>query len=177
MEVDTNAFQSPPPPVKSEPTNRRTTTKQSRGGSQKRRGGRGGGRGGGNVAKGGKAAAAAVVAASPSVVKAGKPTGGPNKCAICNVGYPTKASLDAHKKLHIGDKPYKCGLCGEQFAACAALNAHFKTHPGVKPSKSRKFEFCAVKEHYVCHNCGLKCAPGCALKTYKIVVGEYICFP
>nr|CAD7410073.1 unnamed protein product [Timema poppensis] len=61
-------------------------------------------------------------------------------CDVCNKGFSSANTLEAHKRLHMGIKPYKCDLCEKSYSQSGNLTYHKSTHVGVKS--------------YVCHLCG-----------------------
>lgn len=57
------------------------------------------------------------------------------RCDICNRVFPREKSLQAHKRIHTGEKPYICDypLCGKAFTQSGQLKTHQRLHTGEKP--------------------------------------------
>ena len=57
------------------------------------------------------------------------------RCDICNRVFPREKSLQAHKRIHTGEKPYLCDYptCGKAFTQSGQLKTHQRLHTGEKP--------------------------------------------
>ena len=57
------------------------------------------------------------------------------RCDICNRVFPREKSLQAHKRIHTGEKPYCCDYpsCGKAFTQSGQLKTHQRLHTGEKP--------------------------------------------
>ncbi|XP_016853112.2 zinc finger and SCAN domain-containing protein 2 isoform X1 [Anolis carolinensis] len=65
----------------------------------------------------------------------------PYRCSDCGEGFLSRLSLEAHQRVHMGQKAslsppevtvYICGECGETFNSTLDLNAHERIHAGQK---------------------------------------------
>ena len=57
------------------------------------------------------------------------------RCETCNRVFPREKSLQAHKRIHTGEKPYVCDYpgCGKSFTQSGQLKTHQRLHTGEKP--------------------------------------------
>lgn len=56
----------------------------------------------------------------------------PFVCQICNKGCFSKIDVEAHIRMHTGEKPFKCNLCDKKFSRRVNLNVHLRRHNGEK---------------------------------------------
>uniref|UniRef100_A0A3Q3LKK9 C2H2-type domain-containing protein n=1 Tax=Mastacembelus armatus TaxID=205130 RepID=A0A3Q3LKK9_9TELE len=80
----------------------------------------------------------------------------PFVCQICNKGFFTKRDVEAHIRIHTGEKPFHCNLCEKKFASRVKLNVHFRWHNGEKrhwcPYCGKGFlDFNNLKRHKYIH--------------------------
>lgn len=53
-------------------------------------------------------------------------------CAICNRRFPLKTNLDAHTKIHTGERNFACHFCDRRCINRSVLLRHIKTHSNIR---------------------------------------------
>uniref|UniRef100_A0A336LYG1 CSON007673 protein n=1 Tax=Culicoides sonorensis TaxID=179676 RepID=A0A336LYG1_CULSO len=74
------------------------------------------------------------------------------KCDHCPKSFMSKSSLQAHVRVHTGERPYQCSKCEKHFKTVGALELHERRHAGIKP--------------YVCTYCGKSFVESSNLKVH-----------
>lgn len=74
------------------------------------------------------------------------------KCTHCPKSFVSKSSLDAHIRVHTGERPFQCKQCDKHFKTQGALELHERRHAGIKP--------------YVCTYCGKSFVESSNLKVH-----------
>ncbi|KAM4035044.1 uncharacterized protein ACNLHF_021740 [Anomaloglossus baeobatrachus] len=113
-------------------------------------------------------------------------------CSECGKCFAEKFYLDAHQRIHKGNKPFSCSECGKCFSHKSGLFRHHRTHTGEKPFLCSECGKCfSVKSKlithqrihtgekpYACPECGKCCSQKSDLaKHQRMHTGEkpYVC--
>ncbi|XP_044763071.1 zinc finger protein OZF-like [Coccinella septempunctata] len=110
-------------------------------------------------------------------------------CEYCMRKFPLKTNLDAHIKLHTGEKNFHCNLCDRKCISRSALTRHLETHTRLKSFKceicnlgykhQKSLEVHMAKSHgvgdikvpdrekkYFCHLCPKSFQANCKLEKH-----------
>ncbi|XP_021369112.1 uncharacterized protein LOC110460492 [Mizuhopecten yessoensis] len=63
------------------------------------------------------------------------PTGNEKVCPICKRVFNTNGSLQAHLRVHTGERPFKCKECNKSFSQKGNLKIHMWIHTQERPYK------------------------------------------
>lgn len=70
-----------------------------------------------------------------SLIKEGSQSKSPIRCRFCKRAFPREKSLQAHQRIHTGERPYRCthAGCHKSFVQSGQLRTHQRLHTGEKP--------------------------------------------
>lgn len=70
-----------------------------------------------------------------SLIKEGAQSKSPIRCRFCKRAFPREKSLQAHQRIHTGERPYRCTHpgCHKSFVQSGQLRTHQRLHTGEKP--------------------------------------------
>lgn len=70
-----------------------------------------------------------------SLIKESAKSSSPIRCRFCKRAFPREKSLQAHQRIHTGERPYRCNHpgCHKSFVQSGQLRTHQRLHTGEKP--------------------------------------------
>ncbi|KAK3103664.1 hypothetical protein FSP39_020854 [Pinctada imbricata] len=92
----------------------------------------------------------------------------PFKCQFenCDKSFTTRGNLKRHEQYHKGERPFKCDVCDKTFTESKTLKVHQRVHTGDRPFKGRKIEL-ILRFHYRCDLCDMAFTQSNALQSHK----------
>lgn len=79
-----------------------------------------------------------------SLIKEGVQSKSPIRCRFCKRAFPREKSLQAHQRIHTGERPYRCTHpgCHKSFVQSGQLRTHQRLHTGKSITLSLSLYFC-----------------------------------
>lgn len=67
-----------------------------------------------------------------SLIQEGAQSKSPIRCRFCKRAFPREKSLQAHQRIHTGERPYRCNHpgCHKSFVQSGQLRTHQRLHTG-----------------------------------------------